>query len=99
MEKNNQIQLDTLTAKQYIAFPWSYSDDDNQRIKVTRVTSNFPKRQRLLVHFLYGCKSISEHIPYSEVIAVGNPHGGGKLPGWAGGFDILNKEHPLLKEN
>lgn len=82
--------IDTLTTNNYIAFYWRYSATDTPHIEVSQITS--VQEDDVLVHFLWGYKSIAEYIKKSDIIAIGNALGETKLEGWSGKFDLVNYE-------
>jgi hypothetical protein len=47
---------------------------------------------------MYGHHSLSEYVEKEDIIAIGNQKGTGKIRGWSGNFDILQPNHPLLKD-
>jgi hypothetical protein len=80
----------------YIAFAWQWNGDREKEVWVSNITTR--QKGYSVVHFLYGHHSISEIIKDEEVIAIGNPDGTAKMPGWRGSFDVLLPDHELLKE-
>ncbi len=82
----------------FVAFPYSYLQDDEKRIEVSNVTCVDFKSNKLLVHFSLGWKSCSEYIKFDDIVGVGDHNNGThKIEGWSGKFIILNHEHELVK--
>lgn len=81
---------------QFVAFGFNYNGGEHDEIIVDRITMVMDNQ--VLVHFLYGHKSLSEWIHNDDVIAIGNSKSSAQIKGWTGNFDILKPEHPLLKK-
>ena len=88
--------LDHVKEGAYIAFGFNYNGGKPSEIIVDNVTST--NETKVLVHFMYGHHSLAEYVAKEDVIAIGNPKGIGKIRGWSGNFDILQPNHPLLKD-
>lgn len=89
-------KLKSLKYGDYIAFGFNYNGGEPKEIIVTNITSVYD--DKVLVHFLYGGRSIGEFIKKNEILAIGNHKCTGKIKGWRGGFDIL-KPFELNKLN
>jgi hypothetical protein len=94
----NALELNTDT---FIAFPYSYDNDPNDlSIEVARITKVYPEDQKVLVHFLYGYKSMGEFIPYTDIVAIGDHvNGTHGIKGWSGKFRLILPENETLKQN
>jgi len=90
------ISLDNLKEGDYIAFQWMHglNFDGDGDIIVTNITKVY--EDEVLVHFLYGCKSESDFIKKSDILAIGNMKGNHEIKGWTGKFDILKPNHSLI---
>jgi hypothetical protein len=88
--------LDHVKKGTYIAFGFNYNGGKPSEIIVDNVTST--NETKVLVHFMYGHHSLAEYVAKEDIIAIGNPKGKGKIRGWTGNFDILQPNHPLLKD-
>lgn len=99
MELNLQA-INNLNVGDYIAFGFDYNGGEPTSIEVTNITEIYRNEngdvELILVHCLYGHKSISEHIKPENVIAVGDKNGRGSIVGFSGMFEILHPNHPLL---
>lgn len=82
--------IDELAKGDYIAFGFNYNGGQPNEIIVDNITEIYEKD--VLVHFLYGHKSLSEFVKKENILAIGNPEGTGKIKGWTGKYDILNQE-------
>jgi hypothetical protein len=82
--------IDRLTEEDYIAFGFNYNEGEPNEIIVNNITSIY--EDRVLVHFLYGYKSLAEFVKKEDILAIGNEEGEGKIKGWTGKYDILNQE-------
>ncbi|HKL24422.1 MAG TPA: hypothetical protein VJ912_03740 [Candidatus Nanoarchaeia archaeon] len=91
--------LENLQEKDYIAFGFNYDNKEPSEIIVSNITKIY--KNKVLTHFLYGHKSLSEYIKKQDILAIGNPRGEGKIKGWTGNYDILKPERikEILKEN
>ncbi len=90
-------KVEELKEGDYIAFGFDYNGGEPKEIVVSNITSLHDGG--FIVHFLYGHKSLSEFIKYDNVLAIGNAEGKTKIKGWSGYFDLINAEHPLIREN
>lgn len=93
---SNINSLNTLKKGDYIAFGFNYNGGEPNEIIVDNITS-IEKSGRVLVHFLYGHRSLAKHISKSDIIAIGNHKANGKIKGWSGNYEILKPDHPLLE--
>ena len=82
--------VDDLTKGNYIAFGFNYNGGKPNEIITDNITEVYEKE--VLVHFLYGYKSLSEFVKKEEILAIGNLEGKGRIFGWGGKYDILNQE-------
>ncbi len=82
--------LDDLKEGDYIAFGFSYNGGKPNEIIVDNITSIV--HGKLVVHFLYGYKSMCEVIKKEDVLAIGDEHGKGEIKWWHGKYHILNQE-------
>lgn len=87
--------LSNLKVGDYIAFQWNYGTFGKEII-VDNITC--VEDEQVLVHFLYGYKSESEWVKKSDIIAIGDMSGNGKIKGWSGNFNILLPNHELLSK-
>ena len=81
---------------QFVGFGFNYNGDKHDEIIVDRITMVMD--DKVLVHFMYGYKSLGEWINKDDIIAIGDSKSSGKINGWTGNFNILKPEHPLLKD-
>ena len=89
--------LDDLKSGDYIAFGFNYNGGEPNDIIIDNITSVYD--DRVLVHFLYGYKSMAEFILKKDIIAIGDlENGESKIPHCSGKFNILLPDHPLLNE-
>lgn len=88
-------KVEDLKEGDYIAFGFNYNGGEPDEIIVSNITS--VKGSQVLSHFLYGHHSLGEFIQKSDIIAIGNPEGEGKIRGYRNKFDILIPQHNLLK--
>lgn len=86
--------LSNIKKGDYIAFEWKYGLFGSE-IVVTNITEVY--KNDVLVHFLYGYKSESEFVSKKDIIAIGDTKSDGKIKGWSGNFNIILKNHKLLK--
>ena len=93
-QKNQEIKMKTveqLAAGDYVAFAFNYNNSEPDEIIVDNITHVYPAE--VLVHFVYGTKSISEIILKTEILAIGNNESGeGRIEGWGGKYDVLKAE-------
>ena len=91
-------KVEDLGAGDFIAFGYNNNGGEPNEIIVTNIT--IADGEDLIVHFIYGSHhSRSESVKRKDVLAIGNPDdGNSKLKGWRGMFDIIQEEHPLVKE-
>lgn len=82
--------LDTLKEGDYIAFGFNYNGNESTEIMVDSVT--IVEKNKILVYFLYGHHSLSEWVKRKDILAIGCSESIGKIKGWIGTFNILNKE-------
>ena len=83
--------VDDLTEGDYIAFGFNFNGGEPNEIIVNEIDEIYP--DKFLVEFLYGYKSLSEYIKKEKILAIGNNETGeGKIKGWSGKYDILNKK-------
>lgn len=90
-------KVSDLTVGDYIAFAFSYRSNEPKEIIVSNITS--VGKGSVLVHFLYGHHSLAEYIKFEDILAIGSVEGNSIIHGWSGRYDIINSEHPLIKEN
>lgn len=90
IEKPMLSALSNLKIGDYIAFQWNYGTFGKEII-VDSITCI--EDEQVLVHFLYGCKSESEWVKKSDIIAIGDISANGKIKGWSGNFNILLPNH------
>lgn len=91
-----KFMLNNLKVGDYIAFGFNYNGGIPTEIIVSDITSI--EENEVLVHFLYGYKSMSEYIKKEDIIALGNMDGQDKIIGWSGNFDIIQPQHKLLNK-
>jgi hypothetical protein len=82
--------VEDLTKGEYIAFGFNYNGGEPNEIIVDNITEIYEKN--VLVHFLYGYKSLSEFVKKEDILAIGNSKGKGTIKGWVGNYDILNQK-------
>lgn len=82
--------IDNLAKGDYVVFGFNYNGGEPNEIIVDNITEVYEKD--VLIHFLYGYKSLSETIKKEEILAIGNSKGKGTIEGWGGTYDILNQE-------
>lgn len=88
--------IEDLKPGDYVAFGFTYNGSSPDQIIVDNIT--FIYTDSVLVHFVYGYKSLSETVKKTDIIAIENPDGKSKIEGWSGHFDILQPDNELLKE-
>ena len=93
MEKKNNF-----TEADHIAFGFNYNGGKPTEIIVDKISGVFESGKLLMVHFLYGYKSLSEMVKPEDVLAIGNEKGEWTIRGWSGRYDVFQPEHPLIKE-
>lgn len=81
--------VNELTTGDYIAFEWT--GYEGKEIIVTNIS--FVHDDEFIVHFLYGLKSESAVVKKSDVLAIGDNNATGKIKGWSGNYNILNKDY------
>lgn len=82
----------------YIAFPFQYNASDDKEIIVTNITCVY--EDHVLVHFLYGYKSLGASVKKEDILAIGNLESGkAKIKGWTGSFDVVKPDNKLLIKN
>lgn len=76
-----------------IAFMWSYTSADKKVLQMANITTILSNGD-IIVHFLYGYKSVAETIKPEEVIAILNPEGVlTNVQGWKCKVrEVVNKE-------
>jgi hypothetical protein len=80
-----------LTRGDYIAFEFNYYAGKPKEIIVDNITEIL--EDSVLVHFVYGFKSLSEIVKKEKILAIGNNETGeGTIKGWSGKYDILNQK-------
>ncbi len=87
--------IDELAKGDYIAFGFNYNGGEPTELIVSNITQIYKDKKsiiQVLVHFLYGYKSLAEFVKRENIWAIGNPKGTGKIKGWTGKYDILNQE-------
>ena len=90
--------VDELEVGDYIAFPFNYMSGEPKEIMVSNIS--FKHEDGFITHFLYGRHSLSEYIPKSDILAIGNVKSGKtKIRGWGGKFDLVQPEHQLIIDN
>lgn len=89
--------LNQLQEGDYIVFAWFYNDPKEEEIWVARATCVYT--DKVLVHFLYGYKSVAEFIKNEDVIAIGDKNATGKIKNWSGNYNILQPQHRLLNQS
>ena len=62
--------IDDLTTDDYIAFGFNYNGGEPNEIIVDKISSI--QKDKVLVHFLYGHKSLAEYVNKNDIIAIGN---------------------------
>jgi hypothetical protein len=83
--------IKNLVKGDYIAFGFNYNGGKPNQIIVDNITEVFS--DEVLVHFMYGLKSLSEIVKKEDILAIGNEKTGeGKVYGWSGKYDILNQK-------
>ncbi len=83
--------VDSLTKGDYIAFGFNYNGGEPNEIVIDNITEVY--KDEVLVHFLYGLKSLAKLIKKSYILAIGNNESGeGEIKGWDGKYDILNQK-------
>ena len=83
--------LDNLEVGDYIAFGFDYNGGKPNEIIVDNISSIIKKD--VIVHFLYGYKSLSEVIKKKNILAIGETRvGKGSIKGWEGDYHILDQE-------
>ena len=83
--------FDSLKEGDYVAFGFNYDGGEPNEIIVDQITSVY--EDKVLVHFLYGVKGLSEFVNKEKILAVGNEESGeGRIKGWTGKYDILKQE-------
>jgi len=82
--------VDNLTRGDYIAFGFNYNGGEPNEIIVDNIS--FVENNYVIVHFMYGLKSLSEAVKKDKVLAIGNEEGKGEISGWEGNYDILNQK-------
>jgi len=83
--------ISDLAKGDYIAFGYNYNGGMPNEIIVDNITSIY--EESVLVHFVYGLKSLSEIVKKENILAIGNNETGeGKIKGWQGQYDILNQK-------
>ena len=89
LKKNYKLRH--LTVGDYIAFGFNYNGGEPNEIVVDNIS--FIDKDRVLVHFRYGYRSMSEFVKKDKILAIGNNESGeGKIKGWGGKYDILNQK-------
>jgi hypothetical protein len=87
--------IDELAKGDYIAFGFNYNGGQPNEIIVENITEVYKNKEtveQVLVHFLYGYKSLAEFVKRDNILAIGNPQGKGVIKDWTGTYDILNQE-------
>jgi hypothetical protein len=83
--------ISDLAKGNYIAFGFNYHGGKPNEIIVDNITN--VDGDKVLVHFLYGYKSLGEYVNKKDILAIGNNETGeGKIKGWSGKYDILNQK-------
>lgn len=83
--------LKDLAKGDYIAFGFNYNGGEPNEIIVDNITEIY--EDKVLVHFLYGYKSLAEFVRKEEILAIGNDETGeAEIKGWNGKYDIINPE-------
>ena len=81
--------LDNLEKGDYIAFAFKFNGDCSKEIIVDNITEIY--KNKVLVHFVYGHRSLSEYIKKKDILAIGdNENSNAKIPGWSGKYFILH---------
>lgn len=88
-------KVEDLKPGDFIAFGFNYHGGKPDQVMVSNISSVWDG-PRFMSHFLYGHHSLSEIFGIDNIIAIGNPEGETKIPGWSGKFDLINPE--LLKQ-
>lgn len=73
MDKENLMKID-FKENDAVAFMWSYTGADKKELQMANIT-NILGNGDIVVHFLYGYKSVAEIIKPEDVIAILNPEG------------------------
>jgi hypothetical protein len=82
--------VENLAKTDYIAFGFNYNGGEPNEIIVDNITEVYPRD--VLIHFLYGHKSLAEFVKKEEILAIGNIEGEGRILGYGGRFDIINQK-------
>jgi hypothetical protein len=82
--------VENLTKGDHMAFGFNYNGGEPNEIIVDNITEIYEKD--VLIHFVYGYKSLSESVKKEDILAIGNSKGRGRIKGWTGSYDILNQE-------
>lgn len=78
------------STERYYMFGFNYNGGEPNEVIVEKPT--MINKSGLLFVFLYGHKSLSEHIPFESIVAVGEEDGGeAAIKGWTGSYTILNQ--------
>lgn len=82
----------------WIAFPFAYNAGDEKEVMVAQVSFVYPEDKKLVVHFLWGYKSMAEDIKFDEIIGVACENGDYKIKLYNGPnkFNIFRPEDEVL---
>jgi len=86
--------LENIQVGDYVAIPFSYNGGEPEEIIVDKIS--LIQGELIVVHFLYGYKSLAETVRKSEIIAIGDKSAKGKIKGWSGNYNILKPKSKLL---
>ena len=81
MDKGDLMGID-FKKNDAVAFLWSYTAGEKKDLQMANVTAVLNNGD-IVVHFLYGYKSVAETIKPEDVIAILNPEGAyAEVQGW-----------------
>lgn len=78
----------------YIAFGFNYNGGVPDTLIVDRVSAI--TTDEVLVHFMYGYKSMAEYIKISDIIAIVDENGKDHITGYSSRFTLLKPNHYLI---
>ncbi len=74
----------------FYLFGFNYNGGEPDEVIVAKPTAIY--EDKILFHFLYNYKSLTEDVYKKDIIAVGDINGTVAIAGWTGKYKIINQE-------